>query len=157
MSLRVWRIDKAKWAATAFSGDGARLYGGRWNSKGRPLIYAAEHSALAAMEILVHIRAEELLTTAYVLIEATFDESLVQELTPTELPADWAADPIPASAQQVGDAWLAAAKSQPILRVPSAVVRTGWNFLLNPLHPRFTEIGIGTPQPFEFDPRLLKK
>jgi RES domain-containing protein len=156
VTLRAWRIDKRQWASTAFSGEGARLYGGRWNTKGRAVVYAAEHAALAALEILVHVQDEQLLAAAYVLIEATLDDALVEEIPPGELPRDWAADPAPASTQGAGDAWLAAVDSRPVLRVPSAVVRTGWNYLLNPLHPRFREIHIGSPQPFEFDPRLLK-
>ena len=46
----VWRIATARRARTAFSGDGARLYGGRWNPKGMPLVYCAESRALAMLE-----------------------------------------------------------------------------------------------------------
>lgn len=157
MTGRAWRIDKTRWAATSFSGEGARLYGGRWNSPGRPVVYAAEHPALAAMEILVHAVPDQLLATAYCLIEATFDDVLVDELPAKDLPPDWADDPAPDSTRRLGDAWLAAPGSRPVLRVPSAVVRTTNNYLLNPLHPRFGEVRIGTPQPFRFDPRLLGK
>lgn len=157
MTVRAWRIDKRKWAATAFSGEGARLYGGRWNSKGRPMVYAAEHSALAALEILVHVKAEELVAASYVLIVATFPDSLVQEIQPGELPEDWADDPPSVSTQRLGDVWLNDVESKPVLRVPSAVVRTAWNYLLNPFHPRFSEVVIDQPLPFEFDPRLLRE
>jgi RES domain-containing protein len=157
VTVRAWRIDKAKRAATAFGGEGARLYGGRWNNPGRPVVYTSEHPALAALEILVHAVPDQLLTTAYVLIEVTFDESLVDTPDVSALPPDWASDPPPDSARRFGDAWLAAADSKPVLRVPSAVVRTAFNYLQNPLHPRFGEVRVGSSQPFEFDHRLGKK
>lgn len=156
MTARAWRIDKARWADTSFSGEGARLYGGRWNSAGRPLVYTAEHAALAAMEILVHVHVEQLLKAAYVLIEATFGDDLVDVIPAAKLPKDWDANPVPASVQQFGDNRLAAPGSRPVLRIPSAVIPAGWNYLLNPLHPRFSEIRTGKPQPFKFDPRLKK-
>lgn len=157
MTLRAWRIVQARWAATAFSGEGARLYGGRWNTAGRAAVYVAEHPALAAMEMLVHLEAEQLLASAYVLIEVTFDDALVDVVSVDDLPRGWAADPAPVVAQEFGDAWLAAPTSRPLLRLPSAVVRGGWNYLLNPRHPQFAELQIGEPRPFEFDARLLKK
>lgn len=156
MTLRVWRIVQERWATTAFSGEGARLYGGRWNGAGRPLVYAAEHPALAAMEMLVHLEAEQLLEATYVLIEATLDDELVDAVPPEKMPKGWDADPAPVSAQRFGDAWLAAAASRPVLRVPSAVLPAGWNYLLNPRHPRFPEINIGEPHPLTFDSRLKK-
>jgi RES domain-containing protein len=151
---RAWRIDKKKWRSTSFSGEGARLYGGRWNSPGRPLVYAAEHAALAALEILVHGIPEQLLAQAYCLIEATFDHALVEELPTKDLPRDWASDPVPRSTQRIGDAWLTAPSSRPVLRVPSAVIPEAFNFLINPLHADFRKVRVGKPKPFRFDPRL---
>ena len=154
MIRHAWRIDKKKWRTTSFTGEGARLYGGRWNSPGRPLVYTAEHSALAALEILVHAIPDSLLVHSYSLIEATFDDSLIDELLKKELPKDWASDPAPRSTQRVGDAWLDAATSRPVLRVPSAVIPQAYNFLINPMHAEFRKIRIGKPKPFRFDPRL---
>jgi RES domain-containing protein len=154
--VRAWRIDKTRWADTSFSGEGARLPGGRWNSAGRPLVYTAEHAALAALEILVHVQDEQLLQLAYVLIEATFDDDLVDVIPEAKLPKDWDANPVPAAVQRFGDDWLAAPGSRPVLRVPSAVISAGWNYLINPVHQRFSEIRIGNSQPFKFDPRLKK-
>lgn len=152
MTVRVWRIDQTRWATTAFAGEGARLFGGRWNSRGRPVVYVAEHPALAALEVLVHAVASVRLTTEYCLIEAVFDAALVDPAP--DLPPDWAADPAPASSQAVGDRWLLDPGSRPALRVPSAVVPGTFNYLLNPRHPRFPEVRVADPQPFRFDPRL---
>ena len=57
----VWRITSNKFIKSAFNGEGARLFGGRWNSRGTPLIYTAESKSLAALEILVHLESPDLL------------------------------------------------------------------------------------------------
>ena len=157
MIVHAWRIDKIKWAATTFSGECARLYGGRWNSPARPMVYTSEHPALAALEILVHAIPEKLLLWAYCVIEAKFDETLIDDLKKKDLPNDWAADPVPKSTQGLGDTWLASKDSKPVLRVPSAVVSGTFNYLINPLHAHFRRIRTEKPKPFRFDPRLGKK
>jgi RES domain-containing protein len=52
--LSGWRLVHEDWIDAAFSGDGARRYGGRWNSKGYRAIYMADSLALATLEIMVH-------------------------------------------------------------------------------------------------------
>ena len=145
-----WRLTKADYAASAFDGEGARLYGGRWNSPGRRVVYAAGSLALAALEILVHIRRRGELQ-GYVKFRLEFADELMS--TVDALPADWRQGRAPDSTRAVGDRWLAAGET-PILRVPSVVIPEEWNYLLNPQHPRFCEVEIGPPTPFTFDPRL---
>jgi RES domain-containing protein len=152
--IRSWRIVKAKHAATAFDGEGARLLGGRWNSPGRRVVYTAESAALAALEMLVHLGRMTALP-AYVVISCDFDEKLVADADRQKLPANWRAFPAPHALPAVGDAWLQSGKS-PVLRVPSAIVPGENNYLLNPAHPKFRRIVIGTPERFELDLRLLK-
>lgn len=147
-----FRIAKARHARNAFDGKGARRYGGRWNSPGTPLVYTSATRALAALELLVHLQASELLT-GYVLVEATFDAALVERLGPVRLPRDWKAFPSPAVLQEIGDRWAAERRSA-VLEVPSAVVPAESNFLLNPRHPDFTKISVGRSGRFAFDPRL---
>ncbi len=156
MIVSVWRIDKLKWATSSFSGDGARLYGGRWNSPGHPMVYMSEHPALGALEILVHAISDQLLLRAYCSIEAKFDDSLFDVLPKKALPRDWSHDPVSKSTQRLGDMWLASEESRPVLKVPSAVVNGSFNYLFNPLHPKFRQIRVGKPKPFRFDPRLGK-
>ena len=146
-----WRITKQKHARSAFSGEGARLYGGRWNSKGRAVVYASESRALALTEMLVHLEAESLLLH-YVLFRCEFDESLVQSIDSAGLPKNWAADPPPNRNHAIGDKWIDSAASA-VLRVPSAVVLGEMNYLLNPAHPDFAKIAIGA-QKFKIDKRL---
>ena len=154
MTVRAWRIVKAKHAATAFSGDGAKRYGGRWNTPGGAVVYVAGSMSLAMLEMLVHLQAQELLKR-YVLFEVAFDEELVTGIAPRDLPKSWRKNPPPRAAQRLGDAWLAGEVSA-VLRVPSAVAPAEWNYLLNPAHRDFARITIGSKQPARFDPRLIK-
>ena len=154
MTLHAWRIVKAKHAASAFSGLGAKTFGGRWNSPGTPLVYSAGSVSLAILEMLVHLQSHEILKH-YVLFQLTFDDALVTHLNATSLPRTWKRYPAPRALQHLGDAWAAGATS-PILRVPSAVVPAESDYLLNPTHPDFPRITIAPKSPLPFDPRLLK-
>ena len=152
--VTAWRIVKPHRVAAAFSGEGARLFGGRWNAIGTPLVYAAESKSLAALEMLVHVDAAELLE-AYLCIPVRFDRRLARALGFDSLPADWRAPLPPSSTQAIGDQWAASGVSA-VLEVPSVLVPGESNYLLNPRHPSFSTLRIGAPEPFEFDPRLLK-
>jgi RES domain-containing protein len=154
VTVRAWRIVQAEHAATAFSGDGARKHGGRWNSPGLPVVYTAGSISLAMLEMLVHLPSQALLKR-YVLFEVTFDEALVTAIDPQTLPRTWRTFPPPAAVQQIGDAWLPAEGSA-VLRVPSVLVPDESNYLLNPAHRDFARITIGPKQPARLDPRLIR-
>jgi RES domain-containing protein len=111
--IHVWRITKTTDIKNAFSGEGARLYGGRWNSKGIAVVYAAATRSLAMLEILVHIRnaQQTLPPTPYMFFHVSFDEGLIQELPFSSLPPDWDLEPPTDSTRSVGDAWVSAATS----------------------------------------------
>ncbi len=153
MTLHAWRITKAKYADDAFSGEGARLNGGRWNSKGVRMVYTAEHESLAILEILVGLEDASLLPR-YVLLRVEFTENLVETLAAEALPRDWRANPPAASTRHLGDGWAGGARSV-VFSVPSAVVPGERNFLLNPLHTDFRRIKISDRMPFTIDPRLV--
>lgn len=150
----VWRIFKPKYAPAAFTGEGARLYGGRWNNPGTPVVYTAGSASLAALEMLVHLSAQQVLS-AYQICEATFDDAIVLALKAADLLEDWRSDPAPFELKQLGDAWIANRDSA-VLRVPSAIIDTEQNYLLNPAHDDFAEIQFGAPRDFLFDERLAK-
>lgn len=154
MTVRAWRITKAKHATTAFTGGGAKSYGGRWNSPGIAIVYTAGSASLAILEMLVHLQAHDLMRR-YVIFELSFDRKLVKTVAAAALPKAWRRSPPPPTVQQVGDDWAAAASSA-VLRLPSVIVPTEWNYLLNPAHPDFAKIAIGPKQPIKFDPRLIK-
>ena len=94
MSVTVWRIVKAKHQDDAFSGEGARRFGGRWNHPGIRVVYTAESRSLAAMEMLVHLDSRALLA-AYVLAAVVIDEKYIQRIDVRNLPLDWRSSPAP--------------------------------------------------------------
>lgn len=150
----VWRIVQAHVADRAFTGEGARRYGGRWNSKGYAVVYTSSSISLAILEVLVHIQLYDILEE-YVYISVEFDQKLSLALNPRELPDNWIKDPSPLVIKQIGDSWVESRQSV-ILEVPSAIVPTEKNYLINPAHSNFGKLKIGSPTKFEFDPRLIK-
>ncbi|HKL21852.1 MAG TPA: RES family NAD+ phosphorylase [Tichowtungia sp.] len=150
-----WRIVKPCHVEGAFSGEGARLFGGRWNSVGTPMVYVAESRALAALELLVHLDHGTVLDD-YLCIPIRFSEKLLRALDTTQLRSDWRSHPPPRYVQILGDQWVKNQVSV-VLEISSALIPGERNYLLNPRHPDFGRIEIGAPEPFEFDPRVLKK
>jgi RES domain-containing protein len=146
-----WRIVKTAHADRAFTGEGARQTGGRWNSPGVPMIYVSEHKSLAVLEILVHLDPRD--ASHHLIFRIEFAESLVERLPPDRLPAGWREEMPAHVAREVGDGWVRENRSA-ILAVPSAIIPEDLNFLLNPRHPDFTRITIGKTTPFTLDPRL---
>ena len=118
------------------------------------MVYVGGSAALAVLEIVVHVgEAEDLYRIPYVLIPVDFEPELASE--PKVLPPGWHQDPPPLEAAAVGDRWLASQVSL-LLKVPSAVIQSEFNYLINPSHPQFGELVIGPPEPFRFDSRLGK-
>jgi RES domain-containing protein len=151
--MRVWRLVKTKLAGTAFDGEGPRLYGGRWNSAGVRVAYASSSSALALLEVLVHLENPAPLLSYSLVIAAIPDDS-IEDYDVAALPANWSASPVPPETQAIGDEWARSGRSL-ALRVPSAVVTHATNFIINPSHSDFGRIAIESIDPFTFDPRLL--
>lgn len=150
MALTLWRLTKAQYAQTAFDGEGARLYGGRWNSPGRSVVYLAGSLALAALEILVHVKSQRELER-YVKIRVEAPEGLTS--TVEALPENWQQGRAPDETRAIGDRWLEAGKT-PLLRVPSVIIPEEHTYLLNPQHPRVGKFSMGEPERFSFDLRL---
>jgi len=153
-ALRAWRLVRPAYgdATAAFSGEGARRFGGRWNAPGRPVVYASLHLSLAALETLAHADRRRF-ERDYVTFEVRVPHGLILELRDEDLPVDWRARPVSLGARGVGDAWLAQ-RASVALSVPSVLVPQERNLLLDPAHPRFGEVRIGAPQAFRFDERL---
>jgi RES domain-containing protein len=148
-----WRIVKSRHASTAFDGEGARFYGGRWNSAGTTMVYTSSTISLAVLEILVLLQEVSLLSS-YSLISASIDDAFVERLDHSVLPDGWRAYPAPSELQRIGDEWVRSQRSA-VLEVPSVIVERESNYLLNPAHPDFSSVVIGKPEPFTFDVRLL--
>jgi len=153
--LQAWRIDKAKRAKTSFSGAGAALEGGRWNPPDFPMVYLSESLAMAALEKLVHLPMPEGLAARFLRFHVEFPAAMVETFPVSELPEDWDDKPVPASTQRLGALWLQELRSG-VLAVPSAIIPSEQNFLVNTRHPDFKKLRIGKPGVFTFDPRLLR-
>jgi RES domain-containing protein len=149
-----WRLVKARYLAGAWDGEGARAAGGRWNSMGVPVVYVSSSLSLALVEVLVHLPAG--LLGAYAAVPVSFDDTHLVALPDADLPADWRDVPPPASTQAIGDRFVAEARAM-ALRVPSVVVPSEPNYVLNPAHPAFASLEIGAPVAFPFDRRLVRR
>lgn len=153
MRRTVWRITTARFAQTAFSGEGARLYGGRWNPKGWEVVYTAESQSLALLELMVQ---DDPLRAHYVLIPAQLPADLPEtRIDVNQLPDDWRTINARDVLQALGLAWLEGGQTA-VLNVPSAVVSAERNLLINPRHPDFSRIVIGKAQSLQTDTRLLR-
>lgn len=151
--MQAWRVTPAKHAATAFSGEGARQYGGRWNSVGTPVVYCSAHLSLAVLETLVHIDQSKL-GNRYVYFWVDIPDNLpTQSVAPEQLPLDWQNEPAPFSLADIGDNWVMQGKTV-ILVVPSAILPQENNIILNPNHQDFVNIQISLPKPLILDPRF---
>jgi RES domain-containing protein len=152
--INACRICKTRYAAGAFDGEGARLHGGRWNSRGTRVAYASGSVALATLEVLVGLQDSSLLS-AYSLIQVEFPERLLEVLDQKSLPSSWKQHPPSAETQRVGDLWVAEGRSV-VLQVPSAIIEAEHNYLINPAHGDFGQVVVHRPRRFQLDPRLTR-
>ncbi len=149
----VWRITTARFAQTAFSGEGARLYGGCWNPKGCEVVYTAESQSLALLELMVQ---DDPLRANYVLIPAALPADLqMTQIDAGQLPDNWRTLGARDVLQAMGQEWIQNGQTA-VLTIPSVVVPAERNYLLNPRHPDFARIAIGEPQSLVTDTRLLR-
>ncbi|HEY1428786.1 MAG TPA: RES family NAD+ phosphorylase [Candidatus Tumulicola sp.] len=151
--MRVYRAFQRKHESGAFSGEGARRYGGRWNSPGVPVVYTAENFSLALLEIMVNVSSSHIpADMVYAPIDIP-DNVVLETLDTNALPQRWFEYPAPAECQRLGDRWATGASSVG-LRVPSAIARIEKNVLLNPAHRDFARLTIGASDVLSIDVRL---
>ena len=151
--MRVWRICSKR--HRVFDGEGARLYGGRWNRAGISLVYTSGSLSLAALELFVHVDTD-LAPAGLIAIPAEIPDNLsIDSVDAAKLPKNWRAYPAPEALKDLATAWINKFSSA-VMTVPSAVIPTEQNYLLNPKHPDFKRIRVQNAIPFEFDPRMWK-
>ncbi|RLA68571.1 MAG: RES domain-containing protein [Epsilonproteobacteria bacterium] len=151
---KAYRIVKPKFANTAFDGEGARLFGGRWNSKGVKIVYTSTSASLATLETFVHLGIDAR-TVSHLLIEIDIPDEIIIKLDPSQLPDYWSVNPTPEACQTIGNRWVASMKSA-VLAVPSAIMKIERNYLINPEHPDFKNIIIEKGTSYVFDERMWK-
>jgi RES domain-containing protein len=152
--MQLWRLVKTRYSSTAFDGEGARLHGARWNSVGVRVAYASDSSALAVLEVLVHLGKVSVLPS-YSLVTGKLPSTLIEDLEESTLSAGWNASPVPPGVQAIGDAWIRSGRSL-ALRVPSAIVQGSYSVLINPSHPDFGQFIVEATTPYSFDARLIR-
>jgi len=147
--VRVYRIASTRYASN--NSEGARLYGGRWNEPGTPVIYSSASPSLAALEVLVRF---QMIPADYRVINIALPDDLeIETIDIASLPSDWHEETSIPRTAAMGTFW-AKSRSTAVLRVPSAVMRSENNYILNPLHPRFGDILFEVPAVDEIDQRL---
>ncbi len=147
----VYRISNPAYS-NDLSGTGAKIFGGRWNSKGIPMLYTTEHISLALLEMLVHTQLKDFTIPLELIYITLPDTSLVQEVQLPKLKDNWVTD-IEYS-RFMGDEFIKS-KKHLALKVPSAVVQEEYNYLINPVHPDVKKIKINEIKSFRPDKRLF--
>jgi len=149
--MELYRLGVCRYSGN-LSGEGARLYGGRWNAEGVRAVYFASSRALAVLEVLVHLPTgllpKDFCMTTFK-VEADFIEFKV-----AELPEKWQSFPFIKSTQILGNQFFKDRKSL-LLKVPSAIVAGDFNYIANPAHPNINKIKYSETVSFSFDDRLL--
>jgi RES domain-containing protein len=149
----VYRFAYPKFAAD-LSGTGARMHGGRWNPPGLPATYTSGHISLALLEVLANTSTLEDLKPIK-LVEIDIPSTIgIHEIKPNALKKNWFFDFD--YTQWMGQEILQMGKA-PVIRCPSAIVTTEFNYMINPLHPDFKKIRLKEVSDFHFDPRLFKQ
>lgn len=146
--MRLWRISDYP----DLSGQGGLLASGRWHSKGRRIIYTADHPASAMLEVLVRFGlGSPDVPTRFQLIGIDIDDSAsIRHLSEGDLGPSWRT----ADTRSIGDAWLASNESL-LLAVPSAVAPRATNVLINPSHPDIALATVAETMRVAWDERLL--
>jgi RES domain-containing protein len=150
-----WRIVRTARVNSAFTGEGGRVYGGRWNSRGTAVVYVSEHESLAALELFVHTMPLSP-TERYLSFRLEWEDKMTEYFPLENLPPGWNTEPPMFETMRIGDDWVRRGSSV-ALAVPSVLSTSEMNFLLNPRHSDFKKIKISEPIEYRFDPRLMDR
>jgi RES domain-containing protein len=153
--MLVWRVTRKAHIDQPLSGEGARLYGGRWNHVGVPLAYTSETLSLAVLEYLVNLSIGDLPNDLFAIRIEIPDDLDRTQIKVEELPTDWRTYPAPEELKDIGSDWAKEGKT-PILIAPSVVIPHERNCLINPRHSLVRRIDVVATEPFSLDKRLSK-
>jgi len=150
----LYRIAKESFIRD-LSGSGPRLYGGRWNPKGVSVIYTSENRALAVLELFVHMSRTVIPPNLSLATIEVPDTASKKEMTVKDLVRNWRSFPAPPELAEIGASWIKSKKSL-LLRVPSVIMPSETNVLINPAHPEMGGVRILKIESYSFDERLIK-
>ncbi len=152
--MHLWRIGRGVFAESTFSGEGSRLFGGRWNPKGLRVVYTSTSLALAAVEYFVNIDPSDA-PDDLIASEAVLPPDLsIEHVDPSLLLSAELANTL--VTKRVGADWICSRRAV-ALQVPSLAVQGDWNVLLNPEHPDFPTISLLPNRPWQFDHRMFHR
>lgn len=159
--MKLWRIVKKQHIDSAFSGAGARLFGGRWNHIGCSVVYTSDSLALAAMELFIHVQRPDKIKPLRSAKLVSIEIGVPNNITPSEIkfdeiPESWKNIPAIDETKDIGTNWFRDGKSL-LLKVPTVIVPAGFNYLINPSHKDFSKLSINDPKEFIFDKRLWRE
>lgn len=148
----LYRLSKEQYIRD-LSGEGARLYGGRWNRKGTAILYTSEHCSLALLELMVHTPHNLLPEEMSLLKLFVPDELTIVTIDKQQLPTNWRQYPAPTSMGEIGTKWID--KNEAVgLKVPSVLVPDEWNILLNPASQNYSRVKIQSVEAFQINSRF---
>jgi RES domain-containing protein len=151
--MKVYRVGKKQYSSDLL-GEGARLFGGRWNSIGTPCLYTSESRALALLEFSVNIQISDISNTlCFTVIEIPDDEILEVDLE--NLPENWNSFPVSSSTRLFGNELLTNCE-KPIIKIPSTIITKEWNYLLNPKYNNSNNFKIIEIEDYVYDVRIKK-
>jgi RES domain-containing protein len=153
--ITAFRVVKEKHASDAFTGEGSRRFGGRWNHKGVAVVYLSDSLSLAALEQFIHLGREGLHIPFVYFAIGIQDHVSVNVVELGSLPEDWRREPPPNSTKDLGTQWVKS-KTSALLRVPAVILPIGFNYIADITHPEFRDIKISDPESFTFDSRMWK-
>lgn len=152
----VWRVSRRAYAESPLSGEGARLHGGRWNHVGVAVVYTSESLSLAVLEYLVNLSIVDL-PDDLVSIQIEIPNRLKRsEISVSGLPKNWRTYPATDELKDIGTEWARKANTA-VLVIPSVVIPSEHNYLINPKRPLASRIKVVSIQPFAIDARILSR
>lgn len=150
--MNVFRITSNKYAANLW-GTGAAIYGGRWNKIGSPVLYTGENKEIALLETIVHTPPMLIPNLDILILEIPNDS--ITELSIENLPKNWTDYPAPTILSEIAEKWILEAKTI-ALKVPSCIIHTTHNYILNCRHPKYSDVKLISRKNFHFDSRLSR-
>jgi RES domain-containing protein len=151
--MHLYRISRARYIRD-LSGEGARRFGGRWNRRGVPVLYTSAHESLAVLEVLANTPVSSLPDDLQLITLSVPDTAKTEEFKISDLPEEWNSYPPPNLLREMGTEWILSEKSL-VLKVPSAIICSEYNYLINPNHADIQRVTIKKIKDFNLSSRVL--